>query len=65
MLKSIFWLGVVFCSLTIITVGSRVVADDDQAAPDPSTRHLPPGELGRLIELGRELVENTKDHPLS
>ncbi len=28
-------------------------------------RTLPKGELGRVIELGRTIVENTKEHPLS
>ncbi|MEO8271954.1 MAG: c-type cytochrome, partial [Aureliella sp.] len=38
---------------------NRTIADD------ATSQALPPGELGRVIELGREMVENTKEHPLS
>ncbi len=38
---------------------TKLVADEPQSTP------LPAGELGRVIELGRELVVHTKDHPLS
>lgn len=34
-------------------------------ADEPQTNPLPAGELGRVIELGREIVEHTGEHPLS
>lgn len=49
------------CSNFVSVHGQTVRADAGEAAK----RELPPGELGRVIELGREIVENTKDHPLS
>lgn len=44
------------------TVNSLVA---DETTPQTTTRVLPPGELGRIVERGREIVENTGDHPLS
>nr|WP_044300832.1 c-type cytochrome [Rhodopirellula sallentina] len=38
---------------------------DEPNASQGTERKLPPGELGRLVQLGREIVENTHDHPLS
>ncbi len=32
---------------------------------EKTEKPLPPGELGRVIELGREIVNNTGEHPLS
>ncbi|TWT64764.1 c-type cytochrome [Allorhodopirellula solitaria] len=47
----------------------RVSAADGPVAgtstPPTPPSELPPGELGRVIELGRDIVNNTKDHPLS
>lgn len=34
------------------------------SAPQPP-RDLPPGELGKVVQLGREIVEKTNTHPLS
>lgn len=48
------------CALYVNTLS----ADEPQASVSPPTE-LPAGELGRVIALGREIVENTKDHPLS
>lgn len=38
---------------------------DEQTAYVPTSRALPAGELGRVIQTGREIVENTNTHPLS
>lgn len=46
------------------TVTQEATSRETPAKPD-TRKSLPPGELGRVIELGREIVENTKDHPLS
>lgn len=37
----------------------------NQAKESANERKLPPGELGRVIELGRKLVERTNEHPLT
>ncbi len=37
---------------------------DENARPS-ATSELPPGELGRVIALGKEIIENTGEHPLS
>src|SRR6056297_1724591 len=35
------------------------------ASGEETKRELPSGEMGRVIELGREVVDNTGSHPLS
>lgn len=42
----------------------ELAANEPSEKPD-AERPLPPGELGRVIQLGREIVENTHEHPLS
>ncbi len=42
-----------------VSAADEIPADSDQKNP------LPPGELGRVIELGREIVEDTHNHALS
>ncbi len=37
----------------------------DQTSQRATKQELPPGELGRVIALGKEIVENTGKHPLS
>ncbi|MCG6156518.1 hypothetical protein [Rubinisphaera margarita] len=32
---------------------------------EKSEKPLPPGKLGRVVELGREIVNRTSEHPLS
>ncbi|MBB3205252.1 thiosulfate dehydrogenase [Rhodopirellula rubra] len=56
--------SVALASLFIACVSAQAIADDSNDSGRTS-RSLPPGELSRVIELGREIVENTKDHPLS
>lgn len=56
--------SVTLASLFIACVSAQAIADDSNDSGRTS-RSLPLGELGRVIELGREIVENTKDHPLS
>lgn len=43
----------------------EVSAADGVSADTGRTNELPPGELGRVIELGREIVEDTHNHALS
>ena len=38
---------------------------DDEAAELRAPSELPPGELGKVVQLGRDIVENTGEHPLS
>lgn len=41
-------------------------AEGQQSQGDaPVSADLPPGELGEVVALGRDIVENTGDHPLS
>ncbi len=40
-------------------------APPDEEPPPPASSDLPPGELGQVIALGREIVVNTGEHPLS
>ncbi|MCM2371934.1 c-type cytochrome [Aporhodopirellula aestuarii] len=60
-----------FVSLTLVIllntcVSAQAIGDDlSTSESEHVSRQLPLGELGRVIELGREIVENTKDHPLS
>src|SRR5690606_3627615 len=37
----------------------------EQTAQPSSTEGFPPGELGRVVALGKEIIENTGKHPLS
>ena len=36
-----------------------------ETAQPPRNEQLPPGELGRVVALGKEIIENTGKHPLS
>lgn len=56
--------AVLFLSLSVLTVsGPLAVADD--AAPFSTAQELPPGELGKVVAIGSEIVEKTGEHPLS
>src|SRR5690606_32935676 len=48
--------------LFVTSVAFSISAEEFSTA---SSRSLPEGELGRVIELGREIIENTNTHPLS
>lgn len=61
---AVHWPDILGSSTNRATAAEEIVDDDASAKPD-AKKSLPPGELGRVIELGREIVENTKDHPLS
>ena len=52
-------------STTIAWFANIRLAENKLVADEPQPTPLPAGELGRVIELGREIVEHTKDHPLS
>jgi thiosulfate dehydrogenase len=64
------WWPQVVCSLVLSGVLSALLAEsprgpsDTTNAPQPP-RELPPGELGKVVQLGREIVERTNTHPLS
>lgn len=51
------------CLLVVATVQSGLA--EDRAADLQVPKEMPPGELGRVIQLGKEIVENTAEHPLS
>jgi thiosulfate dehydrogenase len=57
-------LGVLFAGLAAASFGGFGVTAEETAPPSPP-RELPPGELGRVVALGKEIVENTGAHPLS
>jgi thiosulfate dehydrogenase len=38
---------------------------ESQTAELRAPQELPPGELGRTIRLGKEIIEKTNQHPLS
>lgn len=42
---------------------ASIAADETAATAMPTS--MPPGELGRVVALGREIVEKTGEHPLS
>lgn len=55
-------------AMTLMILAERHVLKSvavEQAADAPPSRPLPKGELGRVIQLGREIIENTNTHPLS
>ncbi len=62
-------IGMGCVALCVVTLNASLNAEEggtgSHQATQQATRVLPPGELGRVIELGRQIVENTKDHPLS
>ncbi len=43
----------------------RLCASEKELAIHEDMNELPSGELGRVVQLGHDIVENTKDHPLS
>lgn len=51
----------------VLLVGGVVMKSgaDEPQVDTPSSPPLPKGELGRVIETGREIIENTNTHPLS
>lgn len=55
--------------LLLLALTGAIISDTGPQAEDtarPSSKEeLPPGELGRVVALGREIVENTDKHPLS
>ena len=61
-LAKLILVGITF----VFAVTSSPSQSAEGAAPewDPSAP-LPPGELGKVVALGKEIVENTNEHPLS
>lgn len=62
------WLGKFDGSTKPVTAEETTIVEltaDEPSAKRDAERSLPPGELGRVIELGRAIIENTKEHPLS
>jgi len=53
--------GVMAC---VIVAPVRATERDDHSGWNSNTP-LPPGELGKVVSLGREIVENTNEHSLS
>ncbi|QDT05713.1 Cytochrome c [Rubripirellula lacrimiformis] len=54
-----------FVCIPVLAIIFLAVPSDATEPDSPTTRSLPKGELGRVIELGREIVQNTANHPLS
>ena len=48
-----------------LLVGSTTLAHGEEGETRRASREFPPGELGRVVRLGQELVEKTGEHPLS
>ncbi|QDV11781.1 Cytochrome c [Rosistilla oblonga] len=66
------WFGWMCVPLMVVSIAIGDEAGDrsanhaaDAAKHASGPRQLPPGELGRVIKLGREIVLNTSEHPLS
>ncbi len=59
--SGVLWFAAALCGTTLLAVGPRAAEPVSRKAP----RELPPGELGRVIALGREIVDKTGEHPLS
>lgn len=59
--------GAAACLIIILAVAATADLNvaDQPAAALRAPEKLPPGELGRVVQLGREIVENTGEHPLS
>lgn len=60
--------GSVLGGLTVVAASAAILlslacAGDD--SPAGQERKLPPGELGRVVSLGQELIEKTTEHPLT
>ena len=60
--RHVLWL--LFSGFSVLTVSGLVVLADD-AAPSATPQELPPGELGKVVALGKQIVEKTGEHPLS
>lgn len=62
-------LGIVAAGCLFGALGMLVVSADPTRAEESTRRtvpkELPPGELGRVVQLGEAIVENTNQHPLS
>jgi len=56
-----------FAALVVFLTAGLFAAAQDPATPSSALPHneLPAGELGRVIALGKEIVDNTGKHPLS
>ncbi len=66
------WFGWMCVPLMVVSIAIGDEAEDrsanraaDAAKHASGPRQLPPGELGRVIKLGRDIVLNTSEHPLS
>ena len=60
--KQVAWLALLLPAVAL--VGGAGPHADESTQPSPRG-DLPPGELGRVVALGKEIVENTGKHPLS
>ncbi|HQZ64725.1 MAG TPA: hypothetical protein PLY87_06605 [Planctomycetaceae bacterium] len=49
----------------VIGLAAALCGDASPRADEQPSNDLPPGELGEVIALGREIVDNTGKHPLS
>ncbi len=57
-------IGCVLIGLLLAPIPSHVSAEDE-ANELQGPKELPPGQLGQIIQLGKEIVETTDKHPLS
>lgn len=55
---------IVFLGLAAAIFSRTGPKAEETAKPSPKDE-LPPGELGRVVKLGKEIIENTGEHPLS
>lgn len=61
------WLTGAVVGLSVRLLLTTLLAQDHSGVPQKSMipKNYPPGELGSIVKLGRELVERTHEHPLS
>ena len=55
---------VLLLALAAALISASGPAAEEIAKPSPK-EELPPGELGRVVAMGKEIIENTGKHPLS
>ncbi|MHB8166527.1 MAG: c-type cytochrome [Sulfuricella sp.] len=52
-------------ALMVVSAGAVSAQEGGAVKPLPVPTQLPPGELGKIVALGRDIVNNTSTHPMS
>ncbi len=58
-------IGFVLIGLLLTSISSHFCWAEDEADRLQVPNDLPPGELGQVIQLGKEIVKTTNEHPVS